>query len=315
MGSNIPPTLAQCEAAIEALKVSATKAECASFLGIPRNTLSSWLDVAERHYGLTVPTNIGPEAKGRRITALMNGTAIVAADFHYWPGQASTGHRALVKLTKELKPDILVANGDVCDFCTISRHPPLGWSSMPTAADEILIAQERLHEWAEAGGKAKKYWPVGNHDARMETFIASKAGELKGICGTSLADHFPLWEPCYSLWINDNPEGLVCKHRFKGGVHAPWNNTIHAGRSIATGHLHSQKITPFTNYNGTIYGVDVGCIADPYEDQFQYMEDSPRNHRSGFAIFQFSNGILLPPELVTVLAPGKVFFRGKVIEV
>lgn len=312
-----PPTKGQCEHAIESYARTRNKTKSAAELKMPRTTFMAWLEVAERDYNLEVPkfTNDQPQPKGRRVVDLTNGTVIVAADFHYWPGEPPTAHRALIKLTKELKPDILVANGDVCDFCTISRFPPLGWTTMPSAAEEIEIAQDMLHEWAEAGGKAERYWPVGNHDARMETFIASNTPELKGIRGTSLKDHFPLWEPCYSLWINDSPSGLVVKHRFKGGIHAPWNNTIYAGRSIATGHLHSQKVIPFTNYNGTVYGVDVGCIADPFDEQFQYMEDNPRNHRSGFAVFTFSGGVLMPPELVTVLEPGVVYFRGKSIEV
>lgn len=316
MGSHTAPSIEDCRAAIEAYRITGSQRAAAEYLAIPRTTLISWLDCATRLHGLEMPSGaIGPEAKGRAVAALMTGTAIVAADFHYWPGAPSTAHRALIKLTKILKPDILVANGDVCDFATISRHPPLGWTSMPSAVEEIEAAQERLHEWAEAGGGAKRYWPVGNHDARMETFIASRAPELKGIIGTSLADHFPLWEPCYSVWINDEPGGLVCKHRFKGGVHAPWNNALHAGRSIATGHLHSQKVIPYTNYNGTIYGVDVGCIAEPHADQFQYMEDNPRNWRSGFAVFRFEQGILMPPDLVTVLEPGAVYFRGQSIAV
>lgn len=315
MGSHTAPSLEDCQRAVDSFRLLGNRAECARQLSIPRTTLNSWLEIAERQYGLNVPRNGGPEAKGRSVVALTTGTAIVAADFHYWPGEPSTAHRALIKLTTILKPDILVANGDVCDFSTISRHPPLGWTSMPTAAEEIEAAQDRLDEWVQAGGGAKRYWPIGNHDARMETFIASHAPELKGIRGMSLQEHFPLWEPCYSVWINDHPGGLVVKHRFKGGVHAPWNNAIHAGRSIATGHLHSQKITPFTNYNGTIYGVDVGCVAEPFNDQFQYMEDNPRNHRSGFAVFRFEGGKLMPPDLVTVLEPGLVYFRGQTIEV
>ncbi len=311
MGDHTPPTLANCQEAVELYSALRNKTECARSLNIPRTTFNSWLEIAQRTHNLTLPVDTLSEAKGRAVVPLEDGVVIVAADFHYWPGQPSTAHRALLKITDTLKPNILVANGDICDFATISRFPPLGWASMPTAAQEIEAAQDRLHEWGEAGGGAQRFWPVGNHDARMETFIASKTPELKGIQGTSLVDHFPLWEPCYAVWINDKVGGLVIKHRFKGGVHAPWNNVKDSGRSMATGHLHSQKVTPFSNYNGTFYGTDVGCIADPYAQQFEYMEDNPRNHRSGFAVFTFYKGVMNPPELVSVLEPGVVFFRGE----
>lgn len=309
------PTLEECKEILETYRLLGSKTLAARHLNMPKSTLISRMEFAKRNYGLEAPTQAGPEVKGRVVTSLKDGVVIVAADFHYWPGEPPVAHRALLHLTSILKPKIIVANGDVCDFSTISRHPPLGWTSMPTAAQEIEAAQDRLHEWAVAAEGAERYWPVGNHDARMETFIASNAPELKGIRGTSLQEHFPLWVPCYSLWVNDSVGGLVVKHRMRGGIHAPWNNVINAGRSIATGHLHSQKVSPFTNYNGTFYGIDVGCIADPYSDQFQYMEDNPRNHRSGFAVFTFSDYVMRPPELVTVMGPDEVFFRGQIIEV
>jgi len=301
MGSNAPPSPELIKSAVESFRLIGNKSECAKQFNVPRGTFTHWLDIAART--MTVPLRGGPQSKGRRVVDLENGVVIVAADFHYQPGDPSTAHRALVRITKELKPDVLVANGDVCDFGSVSRHPPLGWKSIPTAEEEIEEAQERLQEWAEAGGKAQKYWPIGNHDSRLEVFIASRVPELKGIAGTSLCDHFPLWEPCYSVFINDRPGGLVIKHRYRSGIHAPHNNVINAGRSIATGHLHSQKVMPFTNYEHTLYGIDVGCIAEPYADAFEYMEDNPRNWRSGFCVFTFENGVLLPPELVTKIRP------------
>jgi hypothetical protein len=56
-------------------------------------------------------------------------------------------------------------------------------------------------------------------------------------------------------------------------------------------------------------------MADPWGPQFAYLEDAPRDWVAGFAVFTFRNGDLQPPELVTVIEPGAVFFRGKVIDV
>jgi hypothetical protein len=315
MGSNKPPSLEQCRTAIDTYRSLGNKTQTARLLGIPRSSLDTWIEIGERLYGIERPSEVGPRAKGRRVVDLRDGIVLAASDFHFWPGEAPTAFRALIHFTKQLKPKIVIANGDILDFGTVSRHPPLGWTSMPTAEEEIETAQDRMHEWAQAAGKAQKFWPCGNHDSRLETFIASHTPELKGITGTSLADHFPLWEPCWSVWINDRAGGLIVKHRYKGGIHSTWNSAMWAGRSIATGHLHNQNIRPYTDYNGTRWGIDLGCIADPYADSFQYLEDNPRNWRSGFGVFTFEDGALLPPELVTVLEPGVVFFRGKKVEV
>ena len=111
--------------------------------------------------------------------------------------------------------------------------------------------------------------------------------------------------------------GTVKWHRFKGGIHAPHNNTMWAGRSMVTGHLHSLKVIPFTDYNGTRYGVDSGCLAIPTAAQFSYCEDNPLNWRSGFVVLTFRKGVLMFPELVMVHdEPGGVVqFRGDLISV
>jgi len=108
----------------------------------------------------------------------------------------------------------------------------------------------------------------------------------------------------------------VIKHRFKGGIHAPWNNTIYAGKTIITGHLHSAKVIPFTDYDGTRWGADTGTLADTFGPQFRaYMEDNPRNWRSAFLFLTFQHYELRWPELVPVLDENHVEFRGEVIEV
>lgn len=245
-------------------------------------------------------------------TEIRNGVALVGSDCHYWPGDPSTAHRAFVKFIKEFRPNVVVLNGDVFDGASISRWERIGWDSRPTVKQELDICAERLVEIEDAAKGAERYWPLGNHDARFETFLAKHAPQFEGIEFFSLKDRFPKWKPCWSLFINDT----VVKHRFKGGIHATHNNTIWAGKSIVTGHLHSLKVTPFSDYGGTRYGVDTGTMADPNGEQFvDYTEDGPKNHRSGFAVLTYWKGKLLWPELVHVLEEGKVEFRGKVIDV
>ena len=242
-----------------------------------------------------------------------NGIVIVGSDGHYWPGEPTTAHRAFVKFCKELKPVAVIMNGDAFDGASISRHPPIGWESNPTVQDEIEAVQLRLGEIEEAAGHARKIWPLGNHDARYETRLATVAPQYAKVNGVHLSDHFPLWEGCWSCWINGT---VVVKHRLKGGTHATHNATLNAGTTTVTGHLHSLKVTPLTDYNGTRFGVDTGTLADPNGPQFvDYSEDSPKNHRSGFIVLTFVDGRLMWPEVVHVIGDGLVEFRGKILNV
>jgi hypothetical protein len=288
-----------------AYEQAGTKAGAARLLGIPVNTLKDRLAAASRPR---------LEVKGRKELQVETGCVLVFSDVHFWPGPASTAHRALVEFCKRINPVAVVCNGDAIDGSAISRHPPIGWESCPSVKEELQVSQERLGEIVSSlGPETVKVWLLGNHDARFETRLAQVAPEFKDIHGIHLKDHFPDWECGWSLFINNS---VVIKHRFKGGLHAPYNNTVSAGLSMITGHLHSAKVTPHTDYTGTRYGVDTGCLADIYHPAFQgYLEDNPRNWRAGFCVLTFVGGQLLMPELVLVWDETTVQFRGELINV
>ncbi len=243
------------------------------------------------------------------------GIVLVGSDAHYWPAKltpVTTAHKGFVKFCKDLKPRIVVMNGDVLDGAKVSRHAPIGWEDRPELIHEIEAAQERLGE-IEQACKARRIWTLGNHDGRFETRLATVAPEYMKVHGVHLKDHFGAWEPCWSLCINDS---VVIKHRYRGGIHATWNNVVNSGRTIVTGHLHSLQVRPFSDYNGTRWGVDTGTLAEPYGPQFEdYTESNPLNWRSGFVVLTFHKGRLLQPQTAMVIEDGKIDYCGKVIEV
>src|SRR5688572_25409750 len=105
--------------------------------------------------------------KPRLYTEVKNGVVIVASDCHYWPGEASTAHRALVKFIGEMRPHVVVMNGDVFDGASISRWERIGWDSRPTVKEEVSACRERLTEIEDVAKGAERYWPLGNHCARF----------------------------------------------------------------------------------------------------------------------------------------------------
>jgi hypothetical protein len=293
----------------------------AKALGVSERHCFKRRSVVEQNRGIVLPSgSIRPDAAkakeyvekiGHRITLnLKDGMAVIFGDAHYWPGDNSIAHQALVRFIKEHKPQIVICNGDAFDGAAISRHPPTSWAKMPDVADELAYCQQMIGEIEEAAPpKAKLVWCMGNHDTRFSARLAQSAPQYVRVHGTDLPDHFDAWNFSWSCQINDD---VIVKHRWHNGVHATWNNALKSGFHIFTNHIHRLCITPITDYKGRRYGVDCGTLSDfgPTAQKFTYGEDNPFNWGSGFAVAQFKAGKLLPPELV-VVQDGVAWFRGK----
>jgi predicted phosphodiesterase len=265
----------------------------------------------DKRHDITRPRDAPVENINNRYPLeISDGCVVIGSDAHYWPEIVTTAHRAFVKFVRHLKPAAVILNGDVFDGARISRHDPDGWESTPTVKQELETVQDRLAEIEKVSANAKLIRTRGNHDQRFEKRLASMAPEYQGIPGTVLSDHIPRWAVCRSVWINELE--CVVTHRWANGIHAVYNNTLRSGVSYVTGHLHSLKVTPWTDLRGDRYGVDTGTLADINDPAFAYAEDSPRNWRSGFVVLTFVGGKLMPPELVQKVGDGRVYFRGKV---
>lgn len=280
-----------------------------------RETIENRLGRQLRPPSPTHTTRRAEEHPQRAQIDVSDGVVLVGSDPHYWPGAATVAHRAFVRFCKDLNPKAIIMNGDVLDGSTISRHPPINWEARPSLIEEIEAAKERLGEIeAAAPPKAKLVWPLGNHDARLETRLATVAPEFARLHGFHLKDHFgPRWGACWAAWINGG--SVVVKHRWRSGVHGVFQNTVSAGATMITGHDHALRVSPYTDYTGTRFGVSTGTLAEPDGPQFDYNEDNPKNHRSGFVVLTFHKGKLLWPEIVSVFDRNSVEFRGSVIKV
>jgi hypothetical protein len=213
---------------------------------------------------------------------------------------------------------VVVANGDLIDGTKISRFPPAGWSKVPSVVEELGEMQLRLSEIRKAAKYAELYRTIGNHDMRFDRFLATNAESFDGMHGIKLSDHLPEWPGSWIVRVNDT----YIKHRFRGGIHAGYNNVLHAGASIVTGHLHQIGAKSLRGYReGHVWGIETGTTADcPVDSEmsgsgpFEYGEGSPNNWSSGFAILTWHKGALQPPEFC-VVDRGRAIFRGAEVKV
>lgn len=276
-------------------------------------TLTSASMNSNRNAALTRSKN------GRRISLEIDSELIVVgSDAHVWPGTLTTAQRGFIKLIGDLKPGVIIMNGDVFDGARVSRFPAGIWDQedRPDVKQEIEACQEFLAKVKDAAPRAKRIWTWGNHDARFEMRLAAENPQYKGVKGFALGDHFPEWQFCMAVFVNpDDKIPLVTKHRMGGGIGAKRLNTMKARTHTCTGHLHSLGCQEFTAYTGTSYGVDSGTLADPDGKQFDYTEEGPKDWRSGHPVLTYHKRNLLRPEFAQVVDDDSVEFRGQVIRV
>jgi hypothetical protein len=301
--------------------------EIAKHLGIPNRAVHlrrRWIEenhkitlIAKDHrganYAATRPKSFSPLRQVK--LGMLDSCVIVFSDAHFIPAQRTTAFKGLLWAIQEFKPHAVICNGDAFDGASISRHD-ITDQPATTVIQELKATQGALGEIEEVAKAArhnvKLLFTWGNHDIRFGNRLAQHAPQFKEVKGFKLTDHIPDWDFCWAVWPT---EQVIIKHRYKGGIHATHNNTVNAGVSVVTGHLHSLKVTPFSDYNGCRYGVDTGTLAETDGPQFTYAEINPSNHRSGFAILNFFNGQLLTPELVQKFDEDQIQFRGEVIDV
>lgn len=249
---------------------------------------------------------------------IQNGCVLIFSDAHFQRGRRTTAFKALLWLIQELKPKAVINNGDAFDGGSLSRFPVSNWDTPPSVLEELQACKMYLGEIEEAAKDAYKpvklVWCMGNHDSRLNARLASVVPQFKSVDGFTLEENFPEWTHTMSCLVTDS---FMVKHRWKGGVHAVSANTQNSGLSFATGHLHSAKVSGWTDYTGTRWGIDTGTLSEIWSPAFSYAEDSPRNWRAGFAVANIAEGRLLQPELVIVSDIGEdlVEFRGELVDV
>jgi predicted phosphodiesterase len=276
----------------------------------------------EQKHGIVLPINDPRSAYSKSALPqkeiakleIQDGQVLIGSDIHIWPNHRTTMQRAFIQFARALKPAAIILNGDVADMASVSRHPSIGWEKVPTIQEEIEAIGNWLNELMNASKNSKRIWAAGNHDLRFESRIANTLPQARGVQGVHLKDHFPGWQPCWRVDINDD---IVVRHREYGGEHAAYTNTLRAGKTIVTGHDHRIGVTEYADYNGIRYGVRCGMLADsPLDAQFvNYLEARAPNWHSGFVLLSFVGGKLLRPEICRKWDDEHCEWRGGLVRV
>jgi hypothetical protein len=289
--------------------------EAARALGVSRNQASNYLArlKTDGRIGQQRPVPYNPDEVPQSVlTASMtirDGVALVFGDAHWTTidQPRSLAHEAMLAALPGIAPDVLLSVGDLLDLGEPSRHSPLMWQRRHRVREELDAARAHLSDIVALAPKAKRWWVRGNHDDRFDKWLAENAAAFEGVEGLALTDHFPDWDFCWRLNIN---EDVVAMHRYHGGIHAGWNNTVKAGVTTITGDTHSLEVKPMVDFRGRRWGIQTGMLGDPAWPCFHYMMANSRLWTPGFVVLTWHGGELMPPELCEVVN-GVAWFRGK----
>lgn len=243
----------------------------------------------------------------------------VHAPFHH--EQNVKAARAVLEAQREIRLDEVILLGDVADFYTISRYDksPLRRNQLQ---DELTVVGDVIAGFTESAGDARKRFCKGNHEARLEDYIARNAPALAALPQLQLPSLLGLesagWEydPNYVL-VKDS---FIVKHgeavsaasgaSAKKELESTW-------MSGASGHVHRLAVHTRTSWAHYIKDVapavwvETGCLCRPDQD---YLKGSYPNWQPGFAFVRFDEDGNPYPELVH-LYEGRTMFNGKMIDV
>lgn len=141
-------------------------------------------------------------------TKLKEGKILIGSDFHI-PFQDNKAVNAFINYAADTQPEVIVINGDLLDFYRLSKFVKgEGRNPMQEIAEGKII----LESIRTACPNSDIYYPIGNHESRLETYIFNKAPDLEPLIDSFYklldCEKYKI-QGCHKVIFNRN---FVCKH-------------------------------------------------------------------------------------------------------
>lgn len=188
---------------------------------------------------------------------------------------------------KREKVNCIFINGDLLDFYQISRFTNI--ERKRSVADELKVAKEFLAILNREFPKVPIYFLKGNHDMRLEYYLATKAPELLDVEEFRLkflleAEKFGMEVVEDTTLVKMGKLNVTHGHLLLRGIFAPVNaargSFLKAKASVIIGHVHKVSTHSETTINGkviTCYSTGSLCELNPTYSPFA------NNYSHGFA--------------------------------
>lgn len=205
----------------------------------------------------------------------------VWGDLHI-PYHETDAVKAAIKLAKEDKVDAIFLNGDVMDFFGLSFHEK-NPKNRPRISEELESARQFLKGLRKQFPNIPIYWIDGNHEHRLERYLAVKAPELLDTSEFQIASLLRMAEygitylgfrtKCYfGKLLVEHGDRL----RGTGGVNPARTARLKYKRSVLVNHFHKLSVDSGKQYDGDVMTCwSNGCLC---ELEPEYMEVNEHVH-------------------------------------
>jgi hypothetical protein len=230
------------------------------------------------------------------------------ADLHI-PYHNQAAVEAAVAFGKKLNPDVVLLNGDLCDFYSVSR-----WDRDPKKRNftaEVETCEDTLEWISSKFPKARKIFKKGNHEERYDKFIWQKAPELWGLNDVQLESILHAADYGWEIVGDQRPIGcgklpIFHGHELQGGgnpVSPARSACLKLGTSGLVAHSHQSSSSPVVGWEKEKPAVcwSQGCLCDLNPE---YARINKWNH--GFAFIETEKGGDFQMHNYQILPGGKV---------
>jgi predicted phosphodiesterase len=210
---------------------------------------------------------------------------LILGDIHI-PYHSREAVEVAIKKGKESNPDIILLNGDIFDFFTISR-----WEKDPRKRNfklEIEMCKQFLEYLRYNFPNAEIIFKQGNHEERYENYMFIKAPELVGIENFTFAnildfEKFGILEISEMKPIKLNECFIIHGHEYKFSISNPVNPArglyLRSKVNCITNHFHQSSAHSEKDIEDKVTSCwSLGHLSEPHP---KYMPLNKWNH--GFA--------------------------------
>lgn len=212
-------------------------------------------------------------------------TILWLSDTHV-PFEDRKSVKAVLAFAKDLRPDYVVAGGDMVDFYSVSSY-----DKDPRRAnklqEELDKGKDLLARLRGVVGHAPIVYLEGNHENRLARYLRANP-ELSSLKALEIPELLGFRD----LGIEYRAHWLYKDFLFK---HGDYTNKYHAEKELTvegisgmSGHNHRNQMMCKSDRRGELAWYSVGHLSD--RNKVDYMENKVANWQQGIAVVYFKKG-------------------------